>query len=143
MMILMKKLTLSAGAVLVRLKNNKWEYLLLRAYSYWDFPKGTVELDEEPWAAALREVQEETGLSKFSTPFDQQYFETQPYGRGKVARYYILKVEEDSKIQLLPNPLTGVVEHHEARWLDYKSAKRHLVPRVLEVLDWARNFVEA
>ena len=37
-------------------------YLLLRAYKHWDFPKGMVEADEAPLAAARREVAEETGI---------------------------------------------------------------------------------
>ncbi|MGH8579780.1 MAG: NUDIX domain-containing protein [Gammaproteobacteria bacterium] len=33
---------------------------MLRAYNYWDFPKGTVEPAEDPFEAACREVEEET-----------------------------------------------------------------------------------
>jgi bis(5'-nucleosidyl)-tetraphosphatase len=37
-----------------------WRFLLLRAFNHWDFPKGMVEAGEEPLAAAIREVREET-----------------------------------------------------------------------------------
>jgi 8-oxo-dGTP pyrophosphatase MutT (NUDIX family) len=139
----MKKKMLSAGAIPLRKKNGTWEFLLLRAFKYWDFPKGMVEEDEDPWDAALREVEEETGLSKFSTPFHQLYIETEPYGKGKVARYYVVVVEEDKEILFAPNPITGIVEHHEHKWVSYEEAYDLLVPRVQLALNWVQALIEA
>src|SRR5690625_4482694 len=34
---------LSAGVIPVRRTDERWLYLLLRAYQYWDFPKGKTE----------------------------------------------------------------------------------------------------
>lgn len=133
----MKQTSLSAGAVPVRFKNNRWEFLILRAFKYWDFPKGMVEENEDPWTGALREVEEETGLSQISTPWGKKFFETKPYGKGKVARYYLVKVEEEKDVIITANPVTGIIEHHEFRWETYKNARELLVPRVQEVLDWA------
>jgi len=39
------------------------EYLLLNYGRHWDFPKGHVERGEDDLGAAVRELQEETGLS--------------------------------------------------------------------------------
>ena len=135
------KQVLSAGAVPVRLKQGKWEFLILRAYKYWDFPKGVVEPDEDPWDGAIREIAEETGLTKLSAPWGKIYAETEPYGKGKTARHYLVKVEEDKEIVLLPNPITGVIEHHEHRWLTYEEAKSLLVPRTKAILDWANRAI--
>lgn len=52
----------SAGVVVARQERGAWRYLVLRAFRYWDFPKGLVEANEDPRAAAVREVREETGL---------------------------------------------------------------------------------
>lgn len=47
----------------------KGEYLLMKRSSetsstgYWNFPAGRIEDDEEPGEAALRELEEETGLT--------------------------------------------------------------------------------
>lgn len=131
--------SLSAGAVPLRKVNNEWEVLILRSFKYWDFPKGMVEEGEYPWNAAIREVAEETGLTKFKTPFKHKFKETKPYGKGKVARYYLIEVVEDKEIILEPNPETGIIEHHEFRWLKLPEARTLLVPRVQEVLDWAIN----
>ncbi|MGH8580190.1 MAG: NUDIX domain-containing protein, partial [Gammaproteobacteria bacterium] len=58
----MKVKTLSAGMVVTQQLNHECVYLLLRAYNYWDFPKGTVQPAEDPFEAACREVEEETSL---------------------------------------------------------------------------------
>ena len=55
--------TLSSGVVVVHWNHGRYDYLLLRAYNYWDFPKGVVETDESPLEAAVREVEEETTLT--------------------------------------------------------------------------------
>lgn len=98
-----------------------------------------VEPNEDPWEGALREFQEETGLTDYSTPFGKSFIETPPYGKGKVARYYILQVEGEKKVILTPNPVTGIVEHHEFRWVKYEDAREMLVPRVVNVLAWANE----
>lgn len=138
----MQQTSLSAGAIPLRKTSHGWEVLLLRAFKYWDFPKGMVESGEDPWKAAMRELAEETGLSKYSSPFKKVFFETKPYAKGKVARYYIVVIEENKEIVFLPNPVTGIVEHHEYRWLQLSEARNILVPRVQEVLDWAINIIE-
>jgi 8-oxo-dGTP pyrophosphatase MutT (NUDIX family) len=137
----MKSTFLSAGAVPVRNKNGTWEFLLLRAFKYWDFPKGMVEPGEDPWDGALREIEEETGLSKFSTPWGKLYIETPPYGKGKVARYYVVKVEGDKEIVFHPNPITGIVEHHEHRWVKFQVAHKMVVPRIQTVIEWANKLI--
>lgn len=132
----MKQKTLSAGVVILRRDQHRCPYLLLRCYDYWDFPKGVVEPEENPFAAACREVREETSLEQLDFEWGQTFVETVPYSRGKVARYYIASTRED-KIELPVNPLLGRPEHHEFRWLDYDEARTLLVPRLQSVLDWA------
>lgn len=44
--------------------NEKGDILMIRRHSKWDLPKGKIEKAETPEQAALREVQEETGLSE-------------------------------------------------------------------------------
>ena len=90
----MKVKTRSAGLVVTHQVNHECRYLLLRAYNYWDFPKGIVELTEDPIEAARREVEEETSLRSLDFPWGQVFRETEPYGAGKVARYYLAATQE-------------------------------------------------
>jgi bis(5'-nucleosidyl)-tetraphosphatase len=127
----------SAGAVVFRREPGRHRYLLLRAYRNWDFPKGEVEAGEDPLAAALREVREETGLPAPSLPAGPVHVETAPYARGKVARYYL--AETDTAVVVLGKSPSGIHEHHEYRWVTCEEARPLLVDRLRRVLDWAEG----
>ncbi len=127
---------LSAGVIPVSLISQGCRYLLLRAYNYWDFPKGLVEGDETVIETALREVKEETGLSRLVFRWGEDYRETPPYGRGKVARYYVAE-SPDTEVVLAVSSELGKPEHHEYRWVGFAEARALLVPRLVAIIDWA------
>lgn len=133
-----KSPTLAAGVVVVHAERDGYRYLLLRAYRYWDFPKGLVEPDETPLRAARREVLEETGLADLHFRWGENYRETEPYANNKVARYYLAE-SRTAAVRLGHNPALGKPEHHEYRWCDYESARRLVAPRILTVLEWAHE----
>jgi bis(5'-nucleosidyl)-tetraphosphatase len=133
---------LSAGAVVVRPADHGHLFLLLRAYRNWDFPKGVVEPGEDPLHAAVREVEEETGIVDLEFHWGHDFHETPPYGRGKVARYYVAATRAEA-VALRPNPLSGIYEHHESRWVTYAEARRLVVPRVQVALAWAEAKIAA
>ncbi len=139
----MKTYTLSAGVVIVRLCPEPPRYLMLRAFNYWDFPKGMVEPGEDPLQAAIREVLEETGLSLNREDFrwGKGYQETAPYGFGKVARYYLAESREGEPY-LPVNPSLGKPEHEEFLWVTYKEAQGILPPRLKAILNWADWLVQ-
>jgi 8-oxo-dGTP pyrophosphatase MutT (NUDIX family) len=57
----------SAGGVVYRVTEGRPRFLLIRdSYHNWGFPKGHLEKNEPAEQAALREVQEETGLSELA-----------------------------------------------------------------------------
>lgn len=114
---------------------------MLRVYRNWDFPKGLVEPGEEPLAAALREVTEETSLTGLALRWGEVWRETEPYAGGKVARYYVAE-SASGKVELPVNPELGRPEHHEFRWLDLDAAARVLPPRLQSVLRWAQTVAE-
>ncbi|MGH6635772.1 MAG: NUDIX domain-containing protein [Gammaproteobacteria bacterium] len=134
----MKIKTLSAGMVITRRLNHECVYLLLRAYNYWDFPKGTVEPREDPFEAACREVVEETSLTNLSFPWGDMFRETEPYGAGKVTRYYLAAVHE-AEVTLPISADLGRPEHDEYRWLRYGEARALLSARLIGIVDWARE----
>jgi len=120
----------------VRLLDGEPRLLLLRCYNYWDFPKGEVEPGEAPLAAAQREFREETGLGPVSFPWGHDQIETERYGRGKVARYYIAMAPE-GPVRLPISPELGHPEHHEHRWATLDEAAGLFNARLQRVLAWA------
>ena len=132
---------LSAGVVVVRRQGDDWLYLLLRAFNHWDFPKGMVEEGEEPLAAAIREVREESTIEDLDFAWGGDSTQTGPYSGGKVARYYL--AETRTSVVTLPiNPLIGRAEHSEFRWVDFDGALELVSPRVKPVVRWAAQAIE-
>ena len=68
---------LSAGIFVVR-KNTSgsWLYLILRCYRNWDFPKGLVEVGEDPFETARRETVEETSINNLKFSWGHGFTET-------------------------------------------------------------------
>lgn len=133
---------LSCGIVAVRKTDNGWETVLLRAFHHWDFPKGIREEGEDPVEAALREVHEETGIVDIEFEWGDRFFETGPYSKGKVARYYLGSTRQEEIVMGIA-PETGEPEHHEWRWVSFDEAYDLGSPRVRGIVQWARQIVGA
>ena len=121
---------------MVRQFDDGWRVLLLRAYNYWDCPKGIVEPGEDPLTTARREVREETGIEDLEFRWGEEFIETAPYSKNKVARYYLAAARK-AGVKLPVNPELGTPEHHEFRWLRFDEASALVVPRIAVVLGWA------
>jgi 8-oxo-dGTP pyrophosphatase MutT (NUDIX family) len=131
---------LSAGVAVVRSEEGSWQYLALRAYHYWDFPKGIVEQGEDPLQAAVREVEEEAGITDLVFSWGHDFRETPPYGAGKVARYYVARTNQ-AEIVLPISPELGHPEHHEYRWVDYEAARALMALRLVPILTWVHALI--
>jgi len=139
----MREAKLSAGIVVVREESGQWQYLFLRAYKNWDFPKGIVEPGEDPLETAVRETGEETGIHKLNFRWGKVFKETEPYRSGgkKVARYYLASTSQ-SHVTFAVNPDIGKPEHHEYRWLSYKTTRDLAPKRLHPIIDWANKIIE-
>ena len=131
----------SAGVVVVRREKDGWRLLVLRAYRNWDFPKGMLEPNETPLAAAIRETAEEASIADLAFRWGEAFCETAPYGQGKVARYYLAKTEQEH-ITLPISPELGHPEHDEWRWVSFNEAEKLLPPRLQPILVWARKLLQ-
>lgn len=118
----------------------EWLFLMLRAYRNWDFPKGMVGQDEDPLAAARREVREETLIEDLEFKWGEVYRETAPYGNRKVARYYLAATRTE-KIILPVSPELGRPEHDEWRWVDRDTALSLASTRLQRIVRWAAETV--
>ena len=133
---------LSCGIVIVRQAEDAWLTLILRAYHNWDFPKGICEEGEQPFDAAKREVEEESGIVELLFDWGDRCIETGPYNKGKVARYYLARTHQE-EVEMGISPELGRPEHSEYRWVGFDEAYDLTAPRVREVVVWARQFVGA
>jgi len=84
----------------------------------------------------------ETALEELDFHWGEDFFETAPYSGNKVARYY-LAGSESQQVKLPVNPQLGRPEHHEFRWVGFDGAAKLVVPRISDVLAWARARVES
>lgn len=133
---------LSAGTVVVRMTGAGPRLLMLRCFRNWDFPKGLVEDGEQPLDAAVRETAEESGIADLAFDWGTGFVETAPYGRNKVARYYLARSGTE-RVTLPVSPELGRPEHHEARWVDVAEARALAPPRLQPVIEWAARRLEA
>jgi 8-oxo-dGTP pyrophosphatase MutT (NUDIX family) len=131
---------LSAGVVIVRGEAAGWVLLMLRAYRNWDFPKGVVEPQEDPLAAARREAREEASIEDLEFKWGEVYRETAPYGNRKIARYY-LAVTRTEKVTLPVSPELGRPEHDEWRWVGPHEALTLAPGRLQPIVQWALEIV--
>ena len=138
----MSESKLSCGVILVRRTDDGWVTLMLRAFHHWDFPKGIRERGEKPMEAAVREVGEETGVTDLSFDWGDRFFETGPYSRGKVARYFIAATGQ-TDVEMGVSPETGEPEHHEWRWVTFDEAYDLGSPRVRSIVQWGRQIIGA
>ena len=138
----MNESRLSCGVVIARQTDAGWVTLMLRAFHHWDFPKGIRERGEEAMEAAVREVGEETGITEISFEWGDRFFETGPYSRGKIARYFIATTMQKD-VEMGISPETGEPEHHEWRWVSFDEAFDLGSPRVREIVQWARQIIGA
>ena len=116
-------------SVLVIVYTQASEVLMLRRKfpsDFWQSVTGSLEWDENPMQAALRELQEETGISgyelkdcKFSQNFEIYSIWRDRYEPGvteNTEHVFVLEIPEKMDIRLDPR------EHHEFVWLSKNEA---------------------
>jgi bis(5'-nucleosidyl)-tetraphosphatase len=132
----------SAGAV-VYYKDHKGDsitYLILcYGRSHWDFPKGKLEPGETNEDAAVREVQEETGLSVQLDPgFQHELFYRFRSREGELVNKQVTFFTAQATSQ----KVTLSEEHCDYRWLAYEEARKLLTyDNAVKLLDVAHAFI--
>lgn len=118
----------SVGAVII---NNQGKVLALErsdTANAWQFPQGGINDLEEPLIAALREVEEETGIGPYSLSLLHQHprllsYELPPewrnakLGRGQTQRWFFFRYLSNQDAITLPCP----GEFRQWRWLDFQE----------------------
>jgi 8-oxo-dGTP pyrophosphatase MutT (NUDIX family) len=131
----------SAGGIVYRLDKGEPRYLLIRdSYRNWGFPKGHLEGGEQPEAAALREVGEETGLQDLAI---RRFIDTIEWDfrfRGapvhKVCHFFLI---EAGRSRTSPQRTEGITA---CRWSTFSEAERMVAYRnAREVLRRAHDMI--
>ena len=121
---LLKKLPVvtAAGGLVY---NQEGEILFIHRNGRWDLPKGKVEKNESLEEAAIREVQEETGVKGLEiTGFLQKtyhIFRRSGKYKLKVTHWYEMKTDYEG--ELVPEKSEGI---KKAKWKDFKKSKKAL-----------------
>ena len=109
-----------AGGGVVK-KNNK--LLMIYKNNIWDLPKGKLELKESPNLAAIREVQEETNVTKLNIV--SNYFSTYHIYKDwsntqniilKETKWFLMETESESDI-LIPQSIEGI---SQVQWIPFQ-----------------------
>jgi 8-oxo-dGTP pyrophosphatase MutT (NUDIX family) len=113
----------SAGGIVFRRDGERTFYLLIRdPYRNWGFPKGHLEEGEEPAAAAVREVGEETGLSGLELRAAVETIDWTFRFRGrqihKVCHFFLMETEQR---RTTPQSAEGITA---CRWASYEQATK-------------------
>jgi 8-oxo-dGTP pyrophosphatase MutT (NUDIX family) len=132
---------ISAGGVVYRIDGGRPLFLLIRdSYRNWGFPKGHLEEGEPPERAAMREVEEETGLVALSLQGAIATIDWHFRFRGrlihKVCHFYLI---ESSSTKTSPQREEGITA---CRWLPLTEARALIsYDNAREVLDRAATMV--
>jgi bis(5'-nucleosidyl)-tetraphosphatase len=138
-----EKREISAGMIIFRRTREGPKFLLLYSGgSYWNFPKGKLNEGEQNFKAALREVEEETGLSPRDLQFRNRFRVADHFtyvrNREKIRKtvtYYLAETRKN-EVRLKAVPPHHQGERHEGYgWFTVRDAlklvrapnlKRHL-----------------
>lgn len=135
----------SAGGVTFRGEAGRYEVAIIHTHEgRWQLPKGWVERDEQPEAAAIREVREEAGVeAELVGPLDtieywyKSTYDPEPARVHKFVHFFLLRY------------LGGSTEDHDhevrdARFVEIGEALRLLsFPNERKVVERARDALEA
>lgn len=131
----MKKIIAAGGLV----QNTKGEYLFIFRRGKWDLPKGKVDKNEKIEDAAIREVEEECGISglEIIRPISKTYHTYTIKGEKilKETHWFFMKTNRTEK--LIPQTEEDITE---AVWADKKEVKTLLENTYDTIKDVGKEF---
>jgi len=108
-----------------RVLNTKGEILFIYRNGKWDLPKGRVDGNETIEEAALREVEEETGVKdlKIDKPLDITYHIFKRNGRYRLKITHWFQMTTTYSGELRPEESEGITN---VEWLNYEQTQKAL-----------------
>ncbi|WP_345950713.1 NUDIX domain-containing protein [Mucilaginibacter sp. PAMB04274] len=131
----MKSVTLieAAGGLV---KNDKGNYLFIYRNGKWDIPKGKLEKGEKPKEGAIREVEEECGITidNCGKKIVNTYHVYTSRGEVVLKKTYWYKMKYKGKAKLKPQIEEGITD---VKWLSKKEINmvtNNTFPSIMDVL---------
>ena len=121
----------AAGFVIVRIFDDGVKFLALASNRGFDIPKGRIEHNEDPYSCAIRETFEESGVFRIELPIGREFIHI------STMHIYLGITDQDPKI--LPNPITGVLEHDDAIWVSFDEMESSCISFLIPAIRWAKN----
>ena len=127
------KMIEAAGGVV---QNDQKELLFIYRLNKWDLPKGKVEKGEKLEECALREVEEETGLTKLKLKkkLGETYHTYNAFGKHflKISHWYYITA--NSKQTLIPQTEEDITAIKWIKIEDIKEPLRNTYPSIKDIL---------
>jgi len=106
----------AAGIVVFKIIDDEYHLLVLHGLDgRLDIPKGVCDPGEDTLTAALRETEEEAGLTDLHFPLD--------HINERFDSLYVYVAITEQEVTIVPNPKSGIIEHLGYEWMDLESAK--------------------
>ncbi|HAL25091.1 TPA: hypothetical protein DDZ49_00480 [Candidatus Wolfebacteria bacterium] len=140
---------ISAGIIAYRTTAEGPRFLILyHGHNYWNFPKGKIESEEKSFQTAVREVREETGLTRNDLRFNENFKTSENFtfwrNKEKIYKTIVFYLAETAQQRIkLPEQTDAQGEKHEGYgWFTYKEALKVLTKEDSQrVLKQAYNFL--
>ncbi|GAB2814265.1 NUDIX hydrolase [Ferruginibacter profundus] len=128
----------AAGGIV---QNTKKELLFIYRLDKWDLPKGKIEKGEKPDEAALREVEEETGVInlKLKKKIGETYHTYDAFGKHflKVTHWYYMTCPAAQ--QLVPQTEEDITA---IKWVPTRNIKEPIANTYPSIKDILRTFFD-
>jgi len=128
----------AAGGVVI---NNKNQVLFIFRNGFWDLPKGKVEDEEEIEVAAIREVEEECGISKptLISKLLVTYHTYDTYGENCIKPTHWYLMQYDGNEELLPQLEEGITNVQWVNQEDIASKMLNTYGSIIDVVGAFKN----
>lgn len=123
----------AAGGIVQR----KHKFLFIKRNGFWDIPKGKLEIGEHASEGAIREVEEECGISKPSIDYlICETYHTYSYkGKPTIKKTYWYKMNYEGPKSLIPQIEEGITKVKWFKYKDFEKIRKNSFASILEVLN--------
>ena len=119
------------------IRNEDGEYLFIFRREKWDLPKGKLEVGETPEVAAVREVQEETGLANVTlTDYRCSTWHTyELHGKQILKQTYWYNMVASKNQSSKPQTEEEITELQWIAPVDFKKITENTFPSIISVIN--------